>query len=194
MPEKDDGFVKRMGDRGEHCSVSLAQQVNKQWATPDVSDRRSAASKQQGLSNQVQWATPRSGKTTDENPETWRKRQERGEVATMPLTAQVKEDWGTPSVTSTGGPTGLGGGSGNKKKMNALGEEGRQMCTAKLNSRWVECLMGVPFGHVSIEPVTPTTCTNRTDELRLLGNGIVPATAMVAITTLSKRLTEGTQQ
>lgn len=37
------------------------------------------------------WATPRAGKTTDENPETWIKRQEKGDVATMPLTAQVKQ-------------------------------------------------------------------------------------------------------
>jgi hypothetical protein len=36
------------------------------------------------------WATPRSGKTTDENPETWAKRNEKGDVSTMPLTAQVK--------------------------------------------------------------------------------------------------------
>jgi hypothetical protein len=51
------------------------------------------------LSHQVtkQWATPRAGKTTDENPETWAARQAKGDVATMPLTAQVKM-WRTPSV------------------------------------------------------------------------------------------------
>jgi hypothetical protein len=54
------------------------------------------------------------------------------------------ELWGTPSVTETGGPTGLGGGSGNKKKMYRFGEEGRQMCTAKLNPHWVMTLMGYP--------------------------------------------------
>jgi hypothetical protein len=43
------------------------------------------------------WATPRAGKTTDENPETWAARQAKGDVATMPLTAQVKL-WRTPSV------------------------------------------------------------------------------------------------
>ena len=51
---------------------------------------------------QKQWATPRSGKTTDENPETWALRQAKGDVATMPLTAQVKA-WATPR-TPTGGP------------------------------------------------------------------------------------------
>ena len=43
------------------------------------------------LDQQVKsWATPRAGKTTDENPETWKARQEKGDVSTMPLTAQVK--------------------------------------------------------------------------------------------------------
>jgi len=41
-------------------------------------------------SRRESWATPRAGKTTDENPETWAKRQAKGDVATMPLTAQVK--------------------------------------------------------------------------------------------------------
>gem|GEM_PF-342202 len=36
------------------------------------------------------WATPRSGKTTDENEESWQARHERGEVATMPLTLQAQ--------------------------------------------------------------------------------------------------------
>jgi DNA (cytosine-5)-methyltransferase 1 len=31
-------------------------------------------------------------------------------------------------------------------------------------------------------------CDNRTDELRLLGNGVVPATAELAFRTLSARL------
>ena len=59
---------------------------------------------------------------------------------------------------------------------------------AKLNPRWVETLMGVPVGWVSPDPVTHTTCTNRTDELRLLGNGVVPATAALAFETLLKEV------
>jgi hypothetical protein len=63
---------------GNH-PVSL--QVKENWATPKA------------------WATPRAGKTTDENPETWMKRQANGDVATMPLTAQVKmHQWATPRV------------------------------------------------------------------------------------------------
>jgi hypothetical protein len=33
-----------------------------------------------------------------------------------------------------------------------------------------------------------TTCDNRTDELRSLGNGVVPATAEIAFRTLIKEL------
>jgi hypothetical protein len=33
-----------------------------------------------------------------------------------------------------------------------------------------------------------TTCDNRTDELRLLGNGVVPATAELAFRTLMKQI------
>jgi hypothetical protein len=36
------------------------------------------------------WPTPRTGKTTDENEESWMKRHERGEVATPPLALAVK--------------------------------------------------------------------------------------------------------
>ena len=92
-----------------------------------------------------QWATPRSGKTSDENPETWQKRADAGQVATMPLTAQVKmEDWPTVSSAGvTGGPTGLAGGSGNRAKMKRL--MGGEM-NSKLNPRWVETLMGLPVG------------------------------------------------
>jgi len=49
------------------------------------------------------WATPRAGKTTDENPETWAKRQAKGDVATMPLTAQVKS-WVTPRNADSRNP------------------------------------------------------------------------------------------
>lgn len=48
------------------------------------------------------WATPRSGKTTDEDPESWAKRNEAGKVATMPLTtqAQMAAGWKTPMAAT----------------------------------------------------------------------------------------------
>jgi hypothetical protein len=81
-PTGDSTFVTRNGDRGQHCSPSLTIQVEKT----------------------AQWATPRSGKTTDENPETWALRQAKGDVATMPLGAQVKM-WPTASVPNGGQTT-----------------------------------------------------------------------------------------
>jgi hypothetical protein len=86
--------------------------------------------------------------------------------------------------------------------------------SGKLNPRWVEALMGLPIGwtmpscgqpianhvHVvtmssagNVEDTTQTAhvrahiatmIDSRIDELRLLGNGVVPATAALAFTTL----------
>lgn len=69
----------------------LDQQV-KSWATPRAEhDSGMHNGQPDTLHSQIKtWATPRSGKTTDENPETWKARQEKGDVSTMPLTAQVK--------------------------------------------------------------------------------------------------------
>ncbi len=52
----------------------------------------------------------------------------------------------------------------------------------KLNPRWVETLMGLPIGWTSIGT------DSRVDELRLLGNGVVPQTAEKAFRTLLKEL------
>jgi hypothetical protein len=92
--------------------IYLQNQVGatpKQWATPSAQNHDESWYQRSGnriypgvamqvrMEEQKQWATPRSGKTTDENPETWALRQAKGEVATMPLTAQVK-CWGTPAA------------------------------------------------------------------------------------------------
>ena len=90
----------------------------------------------------------------------------------------------------------------------------------RLNPRWVETLMGIPVGWTMTSCMQPiaspvsfammssagnaesTTQTahvlgqialmteNYSDELRLLGNGVVPATAERAFTTLLKELTK----
>jgi hypothetical protein len=87
----------REGCAGKYKLRDHVVAVQKQeWRTPTVAEEKNQnTSTQIYLQNQVgatpkQWATPRSGKTTDENPETWALRQAKGDVATMPLTAQVK--------------------------------------------------------------------------------------------------------
>jgi len=50
----------------------------------------------------------------------------------------------------------------------------------KLNPRWVETLMGVPENWVKPDEES----SNRIDELRMLGNGVVPQTAAKAFVTL----------
>jgi hypothetical protein len=95
-----------------------------------------------------------------------------------------------------------------------LGEQAQHNTTGKLNPRWVETLMGLPIGwtmpscgqpianhvHVvtmssagNVEDTTQTAhaqahiatmIDSRIDELRLLGNGVVPACAALAFTTL----------
>jgi hypothetical protein len=95
-----------------------------------------------------------------------------------------------------------------------LGEQIQHGTTGKLNPRWVETLMGLPVGWTmpscsqpivdpanavmmssatSAEDTTQTVhvlgqtavmTDSRIDELRLLGNGVVPATAERAFRTL----------
>ncbi len=100
-PSSSDGeggvMEMREGCAGKYKLRDHVVAVQKQeWRTPTVAEEKNQnTSTQIYLQNQVgatpkQWATPRSGKTTDENPETWALRQAKGDVATMPLTAQVK--------------------------------------------------------------------------------------------------------
>jgi hypothetical protein len=147
----------------------LTHQVTKQWGTPaandankqnvlcEVNSNQAGLAKSVGLELQRQWATPRSGKTTDENPETWALRQAKGDVATMPLTAQVKQ-WATPrncggpDYAKTQRPTSMS---------NSLSLP--TQVAGKLNPRWVETLMGLPIGWTMpscTSPVTiaPTSC------------------------------------
>jgi hypothetical protein len=124
------------------------------------------------------WATPRSGKTTDENPETWALRQAKGDVATMPLGAQVKA-WATPrscehkghgpnskqqglcnQVTQWGTPTARDhkSGRGNEdRQYKELTPMVERQQSGKLNPRWVETLMGLPIGWTMPSCTSPQT-------------------------------------
>jgi len=157
-PDSDPNFVARNADRGAHCHGTLSSQAK-------------------------QWATPRSGKTTDENPETWALRQAKGDVATMPLTAQVKA-WATPKASDpqhsgpnmrdsagnyalpaqvtkqwatprppNGGQTTSGAEQKETKKQVLL----QHQTGGKLNPRWVETLMGLPVGWTMPSCASPVT-------------------------------------
>jgi hypothetical protein len=68
--------------------------------------------------------------------------------------------WPTPSAScDQGGPSGLAGGSGNRKKLNSMlpEAEAKAMGCGKLNPRWVEALMGLPIGWVMPSCTSPQT-------------------------------------
>jgi len=83
------------------------------------------------------WATPRSGKTTDEDLATWNKRKAKGDVSTMPLTLQVKQPWTTPKA------------SDGKRPGKSRDEHLNHQVRGRLNPRWDEILMGLPMGWTS---------------------------------------------
>tara|TARA_R100000388_G_C7145814_1_gene112195 strand:+ start:335 stop:610 length:276 start_codon:yes stop_codon:yes gene_type:complete len=58
-----------------------------------------------------------------------------------------------------------------------------------LNSRWVEVLMGLPvFWCAPLSLENSCHYVNRTDEFRLLGNGVVPQTAERAFLVLAEKV------
>jgi hypothetical protein len=142
-----DGDVLRKDnnlEQGGFHGVSLHHAMTK-YGHPAPANPNTHGSRQ-GL-----WATPRSGKTTDENPETWALRQAKGDVATMPLTAQVK-CWGTP--TARDHKSGRGNEDREYKELTPMVERTQ---SGKLNPRWVETLMGLPVGWVMPSCKSPVT-------------------------------------
>lgn len=104
-------------------------------------------------SRQELWATPRSGKVTDEDAEAWQKRKDAGQVATPPLTLQVKQ-WATPVVTDSVGARN----ATSSRPQNSQHHAGTTLCdqtlptkdgkvvgNAKLNPEFVAILMGYPI-------------------------------------------------
>jgi hypothetical protein len=83
--------------------------------------------------------------------------------------------WPTPSAScDQGGPSGLAGGSGNRKKLNSMlpEAEAKAMGCGKLNPRWVETLMGLPIGWTmpsctSPQTIALTSCDSSAMELCL---------------------------
>jgi hypothetical protein len=129
-----------------------------------------------------QWATPSTMDVLPAiSPEALARAKKKGGCKNL---REEVSNWPTPNAQDQG-----------RSERNSQNRKasGRQVdlptaIPGKLNPRWVEALMGVPPGWCSPLPVTDTTTTSRTDELRLLGNGVVPAQAERAILHLLDRL------
>ena len=180
---------------GSAESRILCQGSNGQFPICDGNARRDVWPSRPGHpssdgSRPASWATPRTGKTTDENPETWAKRQAEGKVATMPLTAQVKvwatpraehdsgrhrgqpdtlhsqiKAWGTPNARDWMGAPGQGCQERGGHRASLPGQIKKTENSGKLNPRWVETLMGLPVGWTMpscASPVIPesTSCAS----------------------------------
>lgn len=149
------------------------------------------------MDKRAMWPTPRSGKTTNENPESWQKRHDAGKVATPPLGLAVKM-FPTPKNRDWKGKSQRGNyGNTTDCLPNAV--------SGQLNPDWVELLMGWPLGwtditqpcHNSIpawpedwEGDTPRVTTktpHRVERLKAIGNGQVPAVAACAFVILLDR-------
>jgi hypothetical protein len=127
-----------------------AQAIRQTWPTPNASDCKGVSQPEgrrpicdDDLPSRVNrmWPTPRAGKTSDENEESWKARNADGQVSTPPLTLAVKM-WATPTA-STGGP-------------EPEGQTGRKLTTqvsGQLNPDWVEWLMGWPIGWTASAPL-----------------------------------------
>ena len=135
--EKATDSKEREADSGRKCGGWLAKY-----------DRATSSWRTHQCSLQGEWESysetwPRWG--TMLNGECWER--------TMPVPHTCGTEcgyWPTMSVTTTGGPTGLGGGSANKAKLKRMGCE--KMATGWLNPTWSEWLMGWPMLWTSIEP------------------------------------------
>jgi hypothetical protein len=213
---------KSSGPNG-HQGTYLAGAV-KQWMTPRACEAQNPPmgvdKRHHGLTHQVtkQWATPRSGKTTDENPETWALRQAKGDVATMPLGAQVK-CWGTPAANDAnktphcevnsnqaglaksvglelqrqwGTPTASDhkSGRGNEdREYKELTPMVERAQAGKLNQNWVCCLMGVPMGWV--DPLCPVSVIKNWP--RFVSGWVRPQTAPIPCDSLAMELSRQPQ-
>jgi len=163
------------------------------------------ANRSSGGSRQELWPTPDATNANDGVP--W----EKFHASMMERRAQVKK-----AVAE--GKTKQGSGRSPNLAASVQNPQWATPSTGKLNPRWVETLMGLPVGWTMVSCSHPivfnasaattlsagnvevTTRTvhaqdqtavmtdNRTDELRMLGNGVVPATAARAFVTLMEEL------
>jgi hypothetical protein len=90
------------------------------------------------------WPTPRQGKVSSEEAETWLKRQAAGKVATPPLALAVQM-WPTPRASDA---------NGHQIQPNKQGGLGlNQQLGGRLNPDWVDWLIGWPIGWSDCAPL-----------------------------------------
>lgn len=160
----------------DQTSLNTAGNLQESWSTPNTMDGMSLRCSSEALKRQAN--TSRKGRARPANlreqvdPESCEIYKEASRSRQM-IEARNSKDYHVQS-----------GGS----KTLKLGSQVRQ---GKLNPRWVETLMDLPVGWCmpSCNELSDIGYThdfyyrkndNRIDELRLLGNGVVPATAELA--------------
>jgi hypothetical protein len=89
------------------------------------------------------WPTPRAGKVSSENEESWMKRYEAGKVQTPPLALAVKM-WPTPTVDDAKNTS-----PNRSNHYHTL----QKAVGGALNPMWVGWLMGMPVGWQSLKPL-----------------------------------------
>ena len=169
-PCATDGTNGGPNARDSSGALHLTAQVN-HWPTPRAGNPGSRPNGKGGkiLAEEVaiagglrnrgeeMWPTPRScsapaGLTRQDG----KSRMDQPPNAVAYGGTKTRQTWPTPgSGAVTGGPVGLAGGSGNRKKLYAMmGEEqGRKMGSGQLNPPWVEWLMGWPIGWTDLKPL-----------------------------------------
>lgn len=91
------------------------------------------------------WPTPRAGKYTNENEQTWKARRDSGRVSTPPLSLAVRM-FPTPTTQD-----GKNNGSQSQQERNT--PPLNAVVGGSLNPAWVEWLMGWPLEWTSTEPM-----------------------------------------
>lgn len=123
----------------------------KYWPTPAAQDAKNSTLPESQVGRDTVpgavigqlWPTPRAGKTTGEDADTWLKRKEAGKVSTPPLDLAVRL-WPTPVAHDAVGST--GGSQHSSLRTNIQGQ---------LNADWVECLMAFPIGWTDVDCAEP---------------------------------------
>lgn len=172
-------------DQDNHNTPGSRQGQPENWPTPATRDHHpqgvnhNTKAKSSSLSTVI--AKQYAVQAAQDNPNTPGNPQGQSENWPTPKAGCIEESYDTFSKRD----------SGFRKSGKSKGKpmrSGMSLYTAvdkistqgqcKLNPDWVESLMGLPIGW------TDYASGNRTDRLRLLGNGVVPQTASLAISSL----------